>query len=412
LGLTLAAFTLTYMHPTYVPIFYVGTIVPLFLFRFLSYWAEARHHFCLEVCYFINYSVIVYIVFLPSNWGLFISAFNLSQSVGIGSTLLLNFKFVFSDIQTYINAYMHVMPAVTTFVIRYLINDGDDDADSPIDFTVKTVKLEDFVEYANYILLYPMAGYLAHMLCYNFWVWCVPHPRLRERRTYCNTFVKALSGGFGKRWVRVLSCWGKRWALWVYSLLQLVWASLMLVATSLLYIDFHANLIYLSVLCISIAANGGSFYSYKLKKLKEVEEKERLENQNEIDLRTFEERLYAEIDNATDDESDSDDERAAGGAFDRNAGSRKHQRFKATVIRSVTSFTHESNDYGREHRAKMANSSKKKGSLKNSKPNTVNPHSGGKKNKSARENASEEEVKFIAQQRRRDQKDSMRPNVF
>jgi len=61
-----------------------------------------------------------YILIFPSDWGLFVVAFNLSQSVGIGSTIVLSFKFVFSDIQTFINAYMHVMPAVTTFTIRYV----------------------------------------------------------------------------------------------------------------------------------------------------------------------------------------------------------------------------------------------------------------------------------------------------
>ena len=58
------------------------------------------------------------------------------------------------------------------------------------------------------------------MLLYNFWVWVVPHPNLHKRLAYCNTFIKAMTGGFGDRYVRILSVFGKRWSLWVYNGLQ------------------------------------------------------------------------------------------------------------------------------------------------------------------------------------------------
>ena len=87
--LTLAVFVMVLMYPQLVPFFYAATILPFFLFRFVSYYILARHHFCLEVCYFINYAVLAYILVFPDNPELLISVFNLSQSVGIGSTIIL-----------------------------------------------------------------------------------------------------------------------------------------------------------------------------------------------------------------------------------------------------------------------------------------------------------------------------------
>ena len=87
--LTLAVFVMVLMYPQLVPFFYAATILPFFLFRFVSYYILARHHFCLEVCYFINYAVLAYILVFPDNPELLISVFNLSQSVGIGSTIVL-----------------------------------------------------------------------------------------------------------------------------------------------------------------------------------------------------------------------------------------------------------------------------------------------------------------------------------
>ena len=145
------------------------------------------------------------------------------------------------------------MPAVTTFCIRFLI----DNSKSDIKYSVSIITIDQLVDNVQYLFVLPFAGFFAHELVYNFWVWVVPHPRLREKKTYCNTFVKALSGGFGTRWVSLLSVFGKRRALWVYNFAQLVWAAIMLSATALLYFDFYACAIYLGVLTLSIVANAG-----------------------------------------------------------------------------------------------------------------------------------------------------------
>ena len=47
----------------------------------------------------------------------------------------------------------------------------------------------------EWFFVYPIAFYGAHMVLYNFWVWVVPHPKLHRRKNYCNTFIKAMSGG-------------------------------------------------------------------------------------------------------------------------------------------------------------------------------------------------------------------------
>ena len=206
----------------------------------------------------------------------------------------------------------------------------------------------------------------------------------------------------------------------------------MLLGTSFLYFDFHANLIYLAVLAVSICMNGGSFYSYKLKKLEALEVLER--GKEEDEYRTFEERLYGEVDGNGTDDDDSDDDlemKMERRSRDIKNGGKK-QRYKATVIRSVATFTHASNDYGRDHRAKMASSNR--GSSNNdgddydddkdngnneNKRVSVQPSDGRHHSRSHRhlgrttkENATEHEVKFFAQQRRRDQQESSRPSVF
>ena len=100
--MVVAVVFLLFNFPQIVPIFYCATLIPLFMYRFVTYYRLARHHFTFEICYFVNYAVMVYIIALPNQYQLFFVAFALSHSVAIGSTIALNFKLVFSDIQIFI----------------------------------------------------------------------------------------------------------------------------------------------------------------------------------------------------------------------------------------------------------------------------------------------------------------------
>ena len=248
--------------------------------------------------------------------------------------------------------YMHVSPAVTCFAIRWLASQ-----ETPLigSFTVcpkysadSCPFLVDFYAALRYFFVFPIAGYASHMLLFNFWVWVVPHPNLHKRRNYCNTFIKLMQGGFGDRWVRMVSVFGRKWALWVYSLAQIAWAGAFLVAVSPLYYSEIAAMVYLGVLMVQIIGNGGSFYAYKLRKLDEVERKvKQYEGEDEDEDTVLENEFFAD-----EEEAAPGDERYGGGWTMRGKGSKRRQI--STVIRTVNRFKVSTTGYGRAHRAEMS----------------------------------------------------------
>ncbi|GMH66619.1 hypothetical protein TrST_g10700 [Triparma strigata] len=392
--LVVGYFYLLFEFPHYIPYYYIATLMPLFLYRYVSYYLINRQHFTIEICYFINYLLMVYILVYPDDYKLFFGVFTLSMSVGIGSTIILSFKMVFGDLQTFINAYMHVAPAITSFAIRFVIT-----SETPIKFNVcksstKCDELKTFESSMEWFFVYPIAFYGAHMVLYNFWVWVVPHPKLHRRKNYCNTFIKAMSGGFGNYLVRILSCGGKRWALWVYNLIQLVWAAAFLVIVSPFYYNFYASSIYLSVLFVSILLNGGSFYSYKIKKLKSVEEK----------LKDYEEEDEDTVTNFFDEEN-ADEEIDYDGKWAKT-GRKGKRRTIATVIRTTDSFTVQTTAYGRAHRAKMS-----KMTNHGKKVRVAHLASAPGKDDKPGDHDTEEYVGKLAMHRRLESKSSSRPEL-
>jgi hypothetical protein len=420
----LVCFT-AYVYPRHLPLLYCVTIVPLFIFRFVSFYILARHHFCLEVCYFINYAVMTYILILPDNTELFMGAFVLAQAIGLGSTVVLSHRLIFHDIQTYINAYMHVMPALVTFVIRFVI-DLERDHDDPfplINFSFKVCKMtpssinepscservKDYLTSLRFLFVLPIAAYGAHMLLYNIWVFAVPHKNLRLRRTYCNTLVQMMSGGFGDHWPRLItSLGGRRWKIWVYSAAQLVWAAAFMAAAGPLYYSDVATGAFIAVCVLLMVVNGGTFHSHQARKLVAATEQLQVYEEKEEKNTTNSYLTILQGEAEEDDGEEKKDDRGDEGQSQMNVGTKREV---ATIIRSVDAFTYKTTDYGRSHRAKMSSKAA------NGKRVMVTKHTRERDGdtgdiEAGDDRDTEENVGALAMIRRAEAKSSTRPSVF
>ena len=163
------------------------------------------------------------------------------------------------------------------------------------------------------------------------------------------------------------------------SLSQLAWAAIFLLAVTPLYYDKYACMTYCGLLLIQIVSNGGSFYAYKLRKLKSAEDKLKVYEGDDEDT---------EIINFFDDGPMP----PAPPSRPRPPGGREI----STVIRTATQFKVSTTGYGRSHRAKMSR-----------------VHNHGKTVEVVRrgEVEGEELVGKLAKERRMESKSSSRPEL-
>jgi len=266
-------------RPDLVPAVYVVEIVCLFAWRLVVFCKKSWHHFLLDICYWSNTLLVLYILMFPGDPRIFSVAFALNNGVVVGGGLFFRPSLVFHDAQYFTSWYMHIVPALVTYCLRTA------DAWSPLrgHGHFRTCFAPDAggcgVAATRETFLWhvaaPCAFFTAQNVVYLLWVWVVPHPRLRRRPTYTNSFLFLLAkwesrrGGGGSCLYRVVSC-GKpaapRWRLLTTYMLcntLLMWTLCLCSAALFQYKRAHAAYL-LGVLAL-MTYFGGTFYRHVIR---------------------------------------------------------------------------------------------------------------------------------------------------
>ncbi len=69
-------------HPKVLPYLYVAQIVPLLLYRCVSYYRQHLQHYTLELCYFTNALLVLYVLAFPTSQVLFLICYGLLHGPG------------------------------------------------------------------------------------------------------------------------------------------------------------------------------------------------------------------------------------------------------------------------------------------------------------------------------------------
>ncbi|CAH8846801.1 unnamed protein product [Trichobilharzia szidati] len=91
----------------------------LILIRGYNYWRNKYLLFMLDQCYFINYVSLIFIWILPQSHIMQMFQFGLANAHAYGGTFLFRNALVLHDIQRLTSCFIHVLPALFSFLIRW-----------------------------------------------------------------------------------------------------------------------------------------------------------------------------------------------------------------------------------------------------------------------------------------------------
>lgn len=197
-----------------LPYVYVAQIIPLLMYRFVSYYRMGWSHFTLELCYLSNALLILNILAFPQSDLLFL----LNWGVVFGPVLIANVVYRCSmhlgDLQRFISWLMHVGPPVVCFSLRWLPKHArfhtcqPGDAPCPYDS-------------APYLLMaLALATTIAHALLYNLYVWVICPAHVRQRPGYSNSYIWIVAQASGsKPLMAMLNCFGPRGRVLSFTLM-------------------------------------------------------------------------------------------------------------------------------------------------------------------------------------------------
>jgi len=99
--------------------FYTLMLVLLLAIRFFVYRFKRLHYYLLEFCYYGNLMFLIHLWFYPQSETLYVVCFAFSMGPLAFATIVLNNSLVPHSIDKQTSTFIHVMPALTTWAVRW-----------------------------------------------------------------------------------------------------------------------------------------------------------------------------------------------------------------------------------------------------------------------------------------------------
>ncbi|SAL96569.1 hypothetical protein [Absidia glauca] len=106
--------------PQWIPLFYTIQSIYLLTLRFVVYKYRRWHYFIFDLCYFVNVMTLLSVWLFPGSTWLFYATYSLTGGPVAWAIVTWRNSLVFHSLDKVTSVFIHIMPALVTFVIRWL----------------------------------------------------------------------------------------------------------------------------------------------------------------------------------------------------------------------------------------------------------------------------------------------------
>lgn len=231
-----------------MPYLYSVLTPSLLFFRLILYWKMKYQYFMLDFCYFANIYCFIYLCIAPSREDMFAIGYSIAHGPLIWALLIFRNSLVLHSLDKVTSLYIHLMPCLLTFVIRWYPEEAASKWHKPFP------KFQ-FQYNFLWLVLLPLCFHILHQVIYFILVNLI----LKPSSDYLNLF-RYVTRKEGSLQFRLCNLFGPRYRILLYT----AWSHLMVVCMLLLiplwYNYFIANSVMLVFFCATAAFNGATYY--------------------------------------------------------------------------------------------------------------------------------------------------------
>ncbi|RUS89464.1 hypothetical protein EGW08_002761 [Elysia chlorotica] len=231
-----------------MPYLYSVLTPSLLFFRLIMYWKMKYQYFMLDFCYFANIYCFIYLCLAPSREDMFAVVYSIASGPLIWALLIFRNSLVLHSLDKVTSLYIHLMPCLLTFVIRWYPEEASSKWHKPFP---KCEFQYDFV----WLVLVPLFFHVLHQVIYFFLVNVI----LKPSSDYLNLFRYVLRKE-GSIQFRLCNLFGPRYRFLLYFAWSLLMVLGMLILVPIWYNHFIANCVMLVSFCAIAAFNGATYY--------------------------------------------------------------------------------------------------------------------------------------------------------
>jgi hypothetical protein len=247
-------------YPEWFHIWYTVQVLYFMPIRFYTYHRRGYHYFLADLCYFVNFLLMLSIWFFPSSKRLFTAVYCLAFGNNAVAIIMWRNSLVFHSFDKVTSLFIHIMPCATLHCIVHLLDPAAQQARFPAIWTIKTSPPGSSTAYANVLsmLAWSTIPYAVWQLSYYFFITVRRREKIAAGRPTSFTWLRK---SYSKVWIgKVVLSLPSALQEPAFMLIQYTYAVLTMLPCPLWFFSRWASGAFLMVVFAWSVHNGSTYY--------------------------------------------------------------------------------------------------------------------------------------------------------
>lgn len=186
--------------PEWMPLWYTAQVLYFLPIRFVTYHRRGYHYFLADLCYFVNFLLILSIWVFPGSKRLFTAVYCLAFGNNAVAIVMWRNSLVFHSFDKVTSLFIHIMPCATLHCIVHLVDMAYQETRFPAIYQVKHSPKGSPTAYANVIsmLAWSTIPYAFWQLSYYFFITVRRRDKIAAGRPTSFTWLRK---SYSKTWI-------------------------------------------------------------------------------------------------------------------------------------------------------------------------------------------------------------------
>ncbi|KAJ4306327.1 hypothetical protein N0V88_001127 [Collariella sp. IMI 366227] len=246
--------------PEWFHLWYTVQVLWYMPIRFYTYHKRGYHYFLADLCYFVNFLLLLSIWIFPFSKRLFTATYCLAFGNNAVAIIMWRNSLVFHSMDKVTSLFIHIMPCATLHCIVHLLNPAAQHDRFPAIWAIKSSPPGSATAYANPLsmLLWSSLPYAIWQLTYYFFITVRRREKIAAGRPTSFTWLRK---SYSKVWIGkvVLSLPGALQEP-AFMLIQYTYAVLTMLPCSLWFNYRWASAAFLMAVFVWSVYNGSTYY--------------------------------------------------------------------------------------------------------------------------------------------------------
>lgn len=246
--------------PEWFHLWYSIQVLYFMPIRFYTYHKRGYHYFLADLCYFVNFLLVLSIWVFPNSKRLFTAVFCLAFGNNAVAIIMWRNSLVFHSFDKVTSLFIHIMPCATLHCIVHLLDPAEQQQRFPAIWTVKNSPAGSSTAYANILsmLAWSTIPYAFWQLSYYFFITVRRREKIAAGRPTSFTWLRQ---SYSKTWIgRIVLSLPNALQEAAFMFIQYTYAVLTMLPCPVWFYYRWASAAFLMVVFTWSVYNGSTYY--------------------------------------------------------------------------------------------------------------------------------------------------------